>query len=36
MGREHSDDLGEDGKILLEYILGKQGERVWSGFIWLR
>jgi hypothetical protein len=29
-------DLGVDGKIMLEWILGKYGERVWTGCIWLR
>jgi hypothetical protein len=29
------DDLGADGKIL-KWILGKLGENVWTGFIWLR
>jgi hypothetical protein len=35
-GREHSEDLGIDGKIILELILGKQGGKVWTGCIWLR
>jgi len=25
-----------DGEIILRRILGKQSEKVWSGFIWLR
>jgi hypothetical protein len=25
-GRDHSEDLGIDGKIILEWILGKQGK----------
>jgi hypothetical protein len=25
-----------DGKIILEWILGKQAGKVWIGFIWLR
>jgi hypothetical protein len=29
-------DLGIDGRIILEWILGKEGERVWTGCIWLR
>jgi hypothetical protein len=33
--RDHSEDLGVDGKIILECIIGKQGGKVWSGFIWL-
>jgi len=28
--------LGVDGKIILEWILGKYGGKAWSGFIWLR
>jgi len=28
------EDLGVDGKIILEGILGKQGVKVWTGFIW--
>jgi hypothetical protein len=27
-GRDHSEDLGIDGKIILEWILGKWGEGV--------
>jgi hypothetical protein len=34
-GRDHLEDLGIDGRIL-EWILGKQGGKVWNGFIWLR
>jgi hypothetical protein len=34
-GRDHLEDLGTD-KIILERILGKQGGKVWTGFIWLR
>jgi len=30
------EDVGVDGKIILEWILGKQGGKVWTGFIWLR
>jgi len=25
-----------DGKIILEWILGKQGRKLWTGWIWLR
>jgi hypothetical protein len=32
----HSEDLGVDGNIILEWILGKQGGKLWTGFIWLR
>jgi len=30
-GRDHLEDLGVDGKIILEWILGKQGGKVWTG-----
>jgi hypothetical protein len=30
------EDLGVDGKIILEWILEKQGGKVWIGCIWLR
>jgi len=33
-GRDHSEDLSDGRKIILEWILGKQGRRVSSGFIW--
>jgi len=35
-GRDHAEDLGVDGRIILEWILGKYGGRVWTGLIWLR
>jgi hypothetical protein len=25
-----------EGKIILDWVLGKLGGRVWTGFIWLR
>jgi hypothetical protein len=28
--------LGIDGRITLEWMLRKQGEKVWTGFVWLR
>jgi hypothetical protein len=34
--RDLLEDLGIDGRIILNWILGKQGKRVWTGFIWLR
>jgi hypothetical protein len=30
-GRGHFEDLGEDGKIILEWILGKEGGIMWIG-----
>jgi hypothetical protein len=35
-GRDHSENIGVDVRIILEWILGKQGEKVWTGYIWLR
>jgi hypothetical protein len=29
-------DPNVDGRIILEWMLGKLGGRIWSGFIWLR
>jgi len=29
--RHHSEDLGVDGRIILERILGKHGGEVWTG-----
>jgi hypothetical protein len=34
--RDHSKDLGIDGRIILELILRKQGENLWTTFFWLR
>jgi hypothetical protein len=31
--RDHSEGLGADGEIILEWILGTQSEAVWIGFI---
>jgi hypothetical protein len=35
-GRDYSEDLGIDGRIVLEWILGKLGGKVWTVCIWLR
>jgi hypothetical protein len=35
-GRDRQEDLGVDGRIVLKWILGKYGWRVWIGFVWLR
>jgi len=34
--KDHSEDLGVDGSIILVWILGKQGMKLRTGFIWLR
>jgi hypothetical protein len=34
--RDHSKELGEDENVISEWILGKQGGKVWIGCIWLR
>jgi hypothetical protein len=35
-GRDHLEDLGVDGRIMLEWILNKYIGRMWTRFIWLR
>jgi len=35
-GRDHFEDLGMDGKITLQWVLGKQSGKIWNRFIWLR
>jgi hypothetical protein len=32
-GIDHSEDLGVDGRIILEMIVGKWGGKLWTGFI---
>jgi hypothetical protein len=34
--REHSENLGVDGKIILECVLRKLGGKVWAASLWLR
>jgi len=36
MERDHFEDLGIDGSILLEWIFKTWEEEAWSGLIWLR
>jgi hypothetical protein len=35
-GRDHSEYLSVDGRIILKLISGKKHRRVWIRFIWLR
>jgi hypothetical protein len=35
-GRYNSEDLVKDGRMILKWILGKKGWRVWIGSSWLR
>jgi len=32
----HSEDLDEDGRVILEGIVGRESGELWTGFIWLR
>jgi hypothetical protein len=34
-GRGYLEDPGVDGKIILEWMLGKWGGRMWTGCMWL-
>jgi hypothetical protein len=33
--KDHLEDKGVDGRIILKWILGKWSLEVWTGFIWL-
>jgi hypothetical protein len=35
-GQDHTEDIGIDKKIILEWILGDLGGKVWTRCIWLR
>jgi hypothetical protein len=35
-GKNHSEDLVIDGMTISEWILGKQGGKLWTCCIWLR
>jgi hypothetical protein len=34
--RDHSEELGIDTRIILEWILEIQDGKLWKGFIWLK
>jgi hypothetical protein len=34
-GRDHMENLGIDGKVILGWMLRRWGRRVWTGFIWI-
>jgi hypothetical protein len=34
-GRDHLENLGIDGKIILEWILNRWDGKLWTGLIWL-
>jgi hypothetical protein len=35
-GRDHSEDLGIDGKIILEWIIERWGQKLSTALIWFR
>jgi hypothetical protein len=35
-GEDTSEEPGVEGRIILEWILGKEGGKLWTGCIWLR
>jgi hypothetical protein len=35
-GRDHLEGVCIDGRVILKYILGKLGRKVWTGLICLR
>jgi hypothetical protein len=35
-GRDHLENIGIDGRIILKWILRKEDETAWTEFIWCR
>jgi hypothetical protein len=35
-GRDYLEEQGIDGRMILEWVLEKEGGEFWTGFIWLR
>jgi len=35
-GRDHLENIGVGGNVILEWILRKQSRKLWTAFIWLR
>jgi hypothetical protein len=35
-GRDQSENLRVYGKVILKWVVGKYGGKVWTGFVWLR
>jgi hypothetical protein len=35
-GKRPLEDIGIDGRIILEWILGTSGGELWARFVWLR
>jgi len=35
-GRDHLEEPGVDERMILEWILGKENGKLWTGFVWFR